>query len=284
MVVLPDRLEATRVRRLVDCTHKMETESGLLLDASHVVFAHPYGLVLLCSAALRRAANGLAPVTVLPARDEGVDAFFREVGFYDFLTTGVGGSGTLALQRLPSNTLMPTYAQHIAELMQKVVPDTQEPVAWLVKQAVNEVLQNVIEHAASSTDTVLLTRWYQRDNNLRIAISDSGRGVAESMRMNPKNGEATDAALVRRAVLVDGTSGRTSGREGGLGLKRIRDLCLVRGGKIHITSRRVDAEYSSSSQWEKPELQLHGSTIEVDFRPGAHDGSSSDIPSTEDWF
>ena len=39
------------------------------------------------------------------------------------------------------------------------------------------------------------------------------------------------SATLVRAVLVDGTSGRRSGRAGGLGLKRMRDLCLVRGGK-----------------------------------------------------
>lgn len=277
-VTLPDRLEVSRTRSVIDCAHALVHPGDVVVDASRIIFAQPFGIVTLGAALLRREAAGLARPAYVPPTDAAASAFLHEVGFDELVRTGqTTGAGTLAIRRLSATTLEPAYSHSVAGLLEQLVPDTSESVAYLVETALNEMLQNAVEHAASITDAVVLTRWYRAEENVRIAIADSGRGFAESLRRNPGNaGVPDDATLVRRAVTVEGTTGRTAQRFGGLGLKNLYGVCTQRGGSVHVTSHVVDAHYTASNNRETYVPRLDGSTVEIDFRPGPDAGSRAE--------
>jgi hypothetical protein len=277
-IVLPDRFDASRAQRLLGAARALTAEASARLDARAVRFAQPFGLTTIGAALLRRAAHGHGPPAYRKPEDPEVDAFLREVGFHALVLAepAFSAGATLPMKRLASGSLDPVYTNQVAKLIERAVPNTSESVTHLVETALNELLQNVVEHAQSSTDVVLLTRWYARDANVRIAIADSGIGIAESLRKNPAIPDLPDTELVRRAVEVEGTTGRVSKRFGGLGLKRLRDLCIRRGGSVHVLSRTVDAHFAVEDTRTTFVPRLDGTSIEIDFRPGPDDGSRAD--------
>lgn len=285
-VVLPARLEASLARKLVECAREITQHPHVVVDASDVGFAQPFGIVTLAAALLRRERAGLSAADYTSPRDAAAREFLEEVGFEALLRTGQppGGTGTLPIRRASAASIDPLYLHQVAQLVERLVPDTSEAVAYLIETALKEMLQNVVEHAESTTDAIILTRWYHQQHNVRIAIADSGIGIAQALSRNPKYAHVQkDTELVRLAATVEGTTGRTTGRFGGLGLKRLRDICLERGGSIHITSGTVDAHYILDKDREAFAPRLQGSTVEIDFRPGPNLGSRA-VPSDEDFF
>lgn len=285
-VVLPGRLEASLARKLVECAREITEQPHVVVDASGVGFAQPFGIVTLGAALLRRERAGHAAAQYEAPRDIGAREFLEEVGFDALLRTGQppGATGTLPIRRASVASIDALYLHQVAQLVERLVPDTSEAVAYLIETALKEMLQNVVEHAESTTDAIILTRWYHQHHNVRIAIADSGIGIAQALSRNPKYAHVQkDTELVRLAATVEGTTGRTTGRFGGLGLKRLRDICLERGGSIHITSGTVDAHYILDKDREAFAPRLQGSTVEIDFRPGPNLGSRA-APSDEDFF
>lgn len=283
-VELPDRLEVSRVTRLLENASALSSADEVVVDASRVLFAEPYGIVLLAAAVLRREKAGLAPARYLPPKSEKAAPFLAEIGFDQLVTTHHVRSSELAIRRLSATSLDPSYMRRVATFMERAVPNTSESVAHLVETALNEMLQNVMEHAESSTDAVVLTRWYAQEENMRIAIADSGIGFVESLRRNPDNASIRDdRELLRRAVTVEGTTGRVAKRFGGLGLKRLHSVCIDRGGSVHLTSQTLDAHYSGDKNRATYSRRLSGTVIEIDFRPGPDDGSRAQSE-PEDFF
>lgn len=286
-LALPDRLESSRVRKLVDCARALVTLDDVEVDASSVLFAEPFGLVMLGAAVLRRLDVGLPiPGYVGPQRDE-PRKFLEEIGFDQLMTTGVStaDSGTLPIRRLSANSLNPAYMHEVAQLVERLVPGTSESVTYLVEMALKELVQNVVEHSGSATDAVVLTRWYRQHENVRIAIADSGIGLARSVRRNPKYAAIEDdRILVRYAATVEGTTGRVGARFGGLGLKHLHQLCILRGGGLHVISRTVDASYTARDSREAFVPRLDGTVVEIDFRPRPDQGSRAEQTNEEEFF
>lgn len=271
---LPVRLDANHARKLIECARDIQSEPDAVIDASFVDFAYPFGVTTLAAAILRRERAGLPRAGYTPPSKEVAKDFLREVGFDSLVATGnPGGGGTLLLRRASASSLDPNYAHAVAVLIEREVPNTSESVAYFIEMALKEMLQNVIEHAGSTTDAIVLARWYQLGRNVRIAIADSGIGFAASLKKNPANAGMTPLVLVRRAVTVEGTTGRTAQRFGGLGLKHLFKVCADRSGGVHVTSADVDAQFAAGQAHETPVPLLDGTTVEVDFRPGPDDGS-----------
>jgi hypothetical protein len=277
-ITLPERIEAASASALVTSARGITSVGDAVLDATRVRFSMPYGIVTLGAAVLRRETLGLARLKYEPPIDAEAARFLREVGFDELVKTGRSTrQGTLAMRRVSASSMDPTYTQGIADLVERLVPNTTESVVDLVKTALNEMLQNVVEHAESTTDAVVLTRWYAREQNVRIAIADSGIGLAKSVRRNPKTlSTLSSLEVVRNAVTVDGTSGRVGSRFGGLGLKYLHRTCVTRGGGVHVTTHTVDAQYGPRDNRESVVSPLDGTTVEIDFRPGPDDGSRAE--------
>jgi hypothetical protein len=278
IVALPGRLDAASAPDVIACAAQIQSSPDVVLDASRLAFAEPFGVVTIAAALLRREAAGLARATYVPPQHDQARKFLDEIGFADLVgASAPGRRGTLPIQRISVASLDPSYAHNVAALIEHEVPNTSESVAYLVETAIKEMLQNVVEHAGSATDAVVLTRWYRRDENVRIAIADSGIGFAASLARNPANAAIRDEQLlIRHAVTIEGTTGRTAQRFGGLGLKRLLQVCSSRGGTVHVTTHTVDAHYGSGNDREIIVPRLDGTTVEIDFRPGPDDGSRSE--------
>lgn len=285
-ITLPDRLDATRIHPLLLCAQEIASTPVATVDARKVQFSYPFGVVMLGAALLRREATGLPPPAYVEPQGTEARDFLREVGFSSFVTKCTTPRwGTLALRRLPAKPLDPVFGHEVGKLIEQRVPNTSESVAYLVETAIKEMLQNVEEHAESTTDLVVLVRWYAKEHNVRIAMADSGVGFVKSLERNPANRDLDSRELLRRAVVVEGTTGRTAQRLGGMGLKHLHKVCVARGGAVHVATNNLDVHFDADhatpiSKWVPPQ---EGTTIEIDFRPGPDDGSRVDEP-VEEFF
>lgn len=237
------------------------------------------------SALMRRERARLAWPDYVPPADEDARRFLAEVEFESLVHTGQSSANRpLSVRRISSKSLDTVFAEQVGQLIAQRVPGSPPALAFLVQQSLLEMLQNVIEHASSPVDTIVMSRWYAEARNVRVAISDSGIGIVESMRRNPQHrGLTDDRKLVRRAVTEAKATGRTEGRFGGPGLKRLVRDCGQRGGGVHVTSGSVDAHYTLASTRETIMPRLEGTTIAFDFRP-APDDLLAGVSPTEDFF
>lgn len=285
-ISLPNRLDASCIHPLLECAKQIASVPDATIDARKVQFSYPFGVVLLGAALLRREAAGLPAAAYLEPQASEARDFLQEVGFSTFVTSCTTPRfGTLELRRLPATPLHPAFAHEVGKLIEQRVPNTSESVAYLVETAIKEMLQNVEEHADSTTDIVVLVRWYAKEHNVRIAMADSGIGFVKSLERNPANRDLDSRELLRRAVVVEGTTGRTAQRLGGMGLKHLHKVCVARGGAVHVATNNLDVHFDADHatplyKWVTPQK---GTTIEIDFRPGPDDGSRVD-ETVEEFF
>lgn len=107
--------------------------------------------------------------------------------------------------------------------------------------------------------------------------------MATSLRDNPKFANIDDRRLVERSIVEPGVSRRTSGRYGGDGLKELRDVVVARGGRMTVSTGTIFAEVDDRGVRADYAPRLHGTTVELDFRPLPDDGRRAD-EGTEELF
>lgn len=86
------------------------------------------------------------------------------------------------------------------------------------------------------------------------------------------------------AVTVEGVTGRTSKRFGGLGLKQLRHVCVARGGSLHVTTATVDPHFDAGHDRVSFVERLDGTVVEIDFRPGPERGARADANMPDEFF
>lgn len=280
-ISLPARLQSggTAWKRCLEVASEIERPERTTLDASALTFAQPYGIVTLGAALLRRRAAGAAPLRFVPPRDLDARLFLSEIGLEQLLADGTTPTSPLAIRLFSPTSVDPSATRLIATTIERLVPGTSESVAHVVELSLNELLQNVAEHARSVTATVVHARWYRQQENLRLAVGDSGVGMAESLRDNPIYEHMDDRRLVERAVADRGVSRRTSGKHGGYGLKTLRDIVLQRGGSMSVSTGAVFARLDGDRVRTEFAVRLHGTS----FRPLPDDGSRA-VPAAEEFF
>ena len=105
---------------------------------------------------------------------------------------------------------------------------------------INEVLQNVQDHAESSIGAVMTARYLRGAREIRIAIVDAGKGICRTLKT--KYPETTPELSLKR-VLKGGYSAMS--RENNLGLG-ISNLCNIvskqLNGEIYLVSDRASLE------------------------------------------
>lgn len=103
-----------------------------------------------------------------------------------------------------------------------------------LRLCVNETLQNVQDHAVSPVGGAYAARFLRNRREARVAVVDTGRGVAATLRGRFPSVSSDDAAL--RAVLEGGHSAKSTVRNMGVGISNMARTVSGSGGNFVIVS------------------------------------------------
>lgn len=266
-LTLPKRLTVSESDAVAQAAERLATDAAIdVMDAGECTMIGPLGAAMLAAAIARRPTR---IANIIPPSDVQAAAFCREVGLLDVLRSSGAAApdDTLHIRNLFAND--PVYTHRLAELLVESVEGMTEDAAHLVQLCLNETLQNVFEHAHSDEGCFILARYYVKNGNVRIAVVDSGIGIASAMRTIPGNAAQPAADLVRAALTVEGATSRANG-VGGLGLKTIRSLVTLRAGHLTVISAKTRLRARAADIWVESSYAWQGTAIEMDFRPGMY--------------
>jgi hypothetical protein len=128
--------------------------------------------------------------------------------------------------------------------------------------AVNEVIDNVYNHACISTPAAICGQFYPKNKRLEIAIVDSGRGIKASLAESFDLSD--DQAAIEKAMKRGVTRNKDEGQ--GNGLAGTREIVLKNGGSLRVWSG--SAQYHISKGEEQgfhkiPHMQGTGVLIKL---------------------
>jgi hypothetical protein len=258
----------------------------LLIDATRVGFVCPLDLAGMLAIAHWAWASQM-PVTLLLPREEGAVSYFQRMDVLRRMPPRTKIVGRIPLETrtdlrhrlLEAAPLNKDTADDLAEKVGNLVtahyPDTAGPV---VARACNELLDNAVDHGASPEGAFLAAQAYTGATTghprLELAVCDTGIGVLQHLRQNPKHQHlVTDERALAKA-LRDGVTGTADKRGNGLGdlIKHGRRHGPIR---FHMRSGRgeltVTATHASGSQTIAPRSR-------VDQTPGTWAWLSHELP------
>lgn len=262
-----------------------ETGSSVLIDARHVRWADPYGMVGLLAVGHHLQETGTAPpVLELPESPEvmsylGRMGFLRDAAEIFDIPGGIGPAKPMG----PSNVLLEITQIRSHDDVHGVIEHVQERAGTILTDKLNysqadavpfsimlsEVCQNIIEHAETGGWVGIQTyNWARRLGRqvVVIGVADLGVGFRGSLAREHAARYADrwdDLTALQAAFLHGVTRFRDPGR--GQGLKQIRNRVHRWGGKVSIrsgTARIADVpEWDDSPATEDGLANFPGSQI-----------------------
>ncbi|MQA89359.1 MAG: hypothetical protein GEU90_03855 [Gemmatimonas sp.] len=285
VIAVPPTLDERGFDLLVEEVTKLEPEGSVLLDARHVRWADPYGMVgLLAVGQVLRGRYEAPPLLQLPDSSE----VMSYLGRMEFLTkaaeifdipAGVGPRKPVG----PSNVLLEITHIRSHQDVHEVIDHVQDRAGTILTEKLNyswadavpfsimlsEVCQNIIEHAESGGWVGIQTyNWARRLGRqvVVIGVVDLGVGFRGSLAREhaARFGDRWDDLTALQAAFLHGvTRFRDPGR--GQGLKQIRSRVHRWGGKVSIrsgTARIADVpEWDDSPTTEDGLADFPGSQI-----------------------
>lgn len=110
---------------------------------------------------------------------------------------------------------------------------------------VNEVLQNVQDHAKSPIGGLMMSRFMTQAAEVRVAIVDRGNGICSTLR---KRFPDTNADNVLHRVLAGNYTAASRENNLGLGLSNLADIIKDQGGDLVILSEESMVEVRRSRE------------------------------------
>jgi hypothetical protein len=239
-----------------------------LLDARHVRWADPYGMVGLLAIGQQLGRPGAArPLLQLPESPDVISylgrmAFLEQAGklFEVHGATGgnrPGGPSNVLLEITPIRSHHDVHGviDHVQDRASSILAERlgySRADAGMFSMVLSEVCQNIIEHAEAGGLVGIQTyNWARRLGRqvVQIAVVDLGVGFRGSLEREhaARYGERwNDATALEAAFLHGVTRFRDPGR--GQGLKQIRRSVARWGGKIAI--RSGTARIADVPEWD----------------------------------
>lgn len=224
----------------MDAAMTAPAEHELRIDLGGLRFVTPTALAVAGATFEVLAQRGVVPTIVLPE-----DAACRRyVQRMDVLPSGWRAEAE-SFERRPPSTFCPVH---------RFVDDSDYPVARreliaaiermcelddatgdALATCLDELCENVVHHARGLSPAVAVAQAWPANNELQIAIADSGRGVRESLADNAAYAElGDDLEAVRAAFRLGVTS--TPERNAGMGLSLARHLVTPNKGTVGVRS------------------------------------------------
>jgi anti-sigma regulatory factor (Ser/Thr protein kinase) len=129
----------------------------------------------------------------------------------------------------------------IIELVSKhksITPDSED----YLRICINEVIQNVEDHAESPVGAVMCGRFMSQSSEIRVSIVDRGVGIVHTLRR--RYGDVTNAATALRRVTQGGYTAKSSDRNQGLGISNLCNIVQHLKGKFFIITGDAMATFN----------------------------------------
>jgi anti-sigma regulatory factor (Ser/Thr protein kinase) len=255
VIPVPPTLDDEGFDALVAELEKGADDSPVLLDARHLRWADPYGMVGLLAIGQRLQGPGSRPILQLPESGD-VAGYMARMGFQKEAEGlfEIHGAGQKRREGAASNVLLEITPIRSHEDVHSVIDHVQERAgvilterlgysrgdASMFSMILSEVCQNIIEHAEAGGWVGIQTyNWAKRLGRqvVVIAVMDLGIGFRGSLARehSVRYGDRWSDATALEAAFMHGTTRfRDPGR--GQGLKQIRTRVLRWGGKVSIRS------------------------------------------------
>lgn len=215
---------------------------AVVIDARRIGFICPLDLAGVLAIAHWASAAAL-PVTLHLPSESGAASYFQRMDVLRRLParTRIAGRpfpekrADLRHRLLEASPLtaanVDDMAERVGNLVTTYYPGTAGPV---VARACNELLDNAVEHGASSTGAFIAAQTYTgvttEQPRLELAVCDTGIGVLDHLRQNLAYQHLTADVHALEEALRSGVSGTTDTRGNGLD-------DLIEGGRKHGTLR-----------------------------------------------
>jgi signal transduction histidine kinase len=250
-------------------------------DSDRVVFVFPVGCKIMVDASVRilSLVNQLALIRkmVILTFDEGEDGtmgYLNRLGFFDFLEPNIvvrphkpivsaaflhrGTNRELVEIRSisPGNRDLEIPTQ-LADALQASMPCTAQ-TKQLERAAFTvfaELIDNIFEHSATRIDGYAALQVYQGGGRVKVAVSDSGKGILDTLRPALKERKTVaDHSDTRLIVLAfrEGLSRFDEGR--GCGLKACADSAIRFNAELDVRLHCCRVHLTPSADGYQPNV------------------------------
>lgn len=195
------------------------------LDLTGSDYIGPYAGSIIVATLLESRTRGVACELVMPTKPPRLVDSCRRSGLAHF--AGLGSpppQNELGSETIPMSTI------------QQVTFSTPDPIIELIRRhtsvddeleenlrtCVNEVVQNVVDHAASPIHALTAARYIRSKQQIRIAIVDRGDGIGTTVRRRHPEFSTNRDAIAR--VMQGGVSAKSRPNNMGVG---VSNLCAI---------------------------------------------------------
>lgn len=236
-----DRLNALHATRLEPTTKQIGCRWKL--DLRDCPYLGPWAAALICAAYLDAQRLGQRPRVLLPTSPPALAAFCTFSGMAKMFTGGPSPDAdhpqceTIPVEQFADASW--DRSNRIIKLLQRhtnLTTDTEDQI----RTCVQEVSQNIVDHADSAIGGVMTARYLSHASEVRVGIIDHGIGILARLRQTFKDTTTTGLALHR--VIGGGYSSRSRPNNMGLGVSNLFQLVRTAGGRMALYTERGVAE------------------------------------------
>jgi len=159
---------------------------GWRLDLSAVGYLGPDAAALIYAAWLRARTSGTCAEIVLPSEPEKLRAFCWFSGLEHYLQHGRRPQPdhpeceTVPLHHFHQVSF--SHAARVSDLVRRHQESLSADQEFYLQSAVNEVMQNIEDHAESNVGGILCARYMSGTKQVRVAVVDHGIGIGAALR------------------------------------------------------------------------------------------------------
>lgn len=223
--------------------HGERTTRKWQLRCGEVNYFGPWAVSAIAAAFLEGRRIGQAPRIVLPKEPGALGAYCMFSGMAHLLRQGPAPlpdhpeCETIPLEKFEtaswdrSNRIIGLLNRHTT-----LDPDREDQI----RTCVQEVIQNVVDHAESPIGGVMSARYMAQRREIRVGIVDRGVGIA--VKLGAKYPEVGSSLEALNRVIEGGYSSRSRPNNQGLGVSNLFGLCGSSGGRIAMFTGNAFAE------------------------------------------
>lgn len=237
---LPERSRVVQFREFIDFRRHLSALDGtasVLVDLSHVRFAHPSGMAPIVAEIRRLTAEGWQFDVALPD-DDFIAEYFHKAGWVAAITGESSGSGFA----LPGSSFIPLTLYESAAQLNPVLTDAlrhfthhsvyESGVLEGIEWAINEVADNVLIHAGGVPGWIQLAE-QPKKGMMEIVVVDCGQGICSSLHERYPD-LADDREALQKAVEKGVTRNPEVGQ--GNGLAGTLRIAIAADGWVNLYS------------------------------------------------
>ena len=218
-----------------------QSETNSELDLTRVNYLGPFAAAILLANELQARKGGQPQRTRFPIHKPKVKAFLHFSGLDNHF-----GNGPAPDTAHPENVTVPL------QIVQKATWNAADPIIELVhrhavlseddetylRNSVNEVIQNVEDHAQSGFGAVYCARYLATPRKIRVAIVDRGLGIGTTLATRHPEIQGAEAAIAR--VVKGGVTAQSRPNNMGVGISNLwGHITNPLGGEIFIVTEDV---------------------------------------------